>query len=723
MVLKSEVQALAAELDKRELELKKLIQSALDQVQPRVIGVLRVAGSFNGALGGTDWAPNDDLGKFEVDLDSDAAVLFLREVPPGQWMYKVTVDGSWETNYGEAGVQDGNNMEVSIADEAADVRFCFDLSSHVCVATVERDGKEIVYSRGTQEEVIRVVGTMNGQVGGKDWAADDDAGIMMPSEDGASMSLIFRDIPVGEWEYKITVDGSWTVNYGEGGDRDGDNMIVSVHDAPADVRFHYTTASHDCSAIVERDGVPVSDKERPPVWLVGGLAKVGRREKDEGVKEEEGEMRLTWNQTEKCYSVRVGVDGGRDGLDIDYRVKDGSVVFGLGGLQDGASAHCNLGPGVHDLQLRYDSDSHVCSWSTVGEASAAVHVVEDADVTGPPDWTRLTHIDSNTAGMGCVVICEFRGGAKTVLKMAPNPAAAMHFAVADMLLVKAGVRVPDMRVLEEGDEEWLLMRHHVISMARDTSIKNGRPATFAKLVRTMSRKPLALLMDFVPGHDCGNFKDCPELPEATRGTAFKDEDMMQTVGAILACDIVTNNWDRVPIGFQAWQKPSELYKWTGNPANLRLTPSSGEGFTMVALDNEVKTSYGNKQGTLESFLDDTEECLRHVLECEREGRIAVMIRSVVRPFFTKWIQADVTNDSLKALQTGVVRGVKALAQDWDAAEWSELLMDACERIRGSLDEADARLPAWEEGMAAVETGHMEGVLNIYARLSKADSHI
>ncbi|HYN31812.1 MAG TPA: alpha-amylase family glycosyl hydrolase, partial [Ilumatobacteraceae bacterium] len=50
-------------------------------------------------------------------------------------------------------------------------------------------------------------------------------------------------VPAGEWEYKTTINDSWTENYGLGGVPDGPNIPLSLA-ADTSVRFYYSHATH-----------------------------------------------------------------------------------------------------------------------------------------------------------------------------------------------------------------------------------------------------------------------------------------------------------------------------------------------------------------------------------------------------------------------------------------------------------------------------------------------
>jgi hypothetical protein len=51
------------------------------------------------------------------------------------------------------------------------------------------------------------------------------------------------DLPAGNYEYKVAINGSWGENYGGSADRDGANVQLKL-DADQTVRFYYDHATH-----------------------------------------------------------------------------------------------------------------------------------------------------------------------------------------------------------------------------------------------------------------------------------------------------------------------------------------------------------------------------------------------------------------------------------------------------------------------------------------------
>ncbi len=50
-------------------------------------------------------------------------------------------------------------------------------------------------------------------------------------------------VPAGHWEYKVALDGSWTVNYGDHATPNGPNVVLDLS-APTAVHFYYSNLTH-----------------------------------------------------------------------------------------------------------------------------------------------------------------------------------------------------------------------------------------------------------------------------------------------------------------------------------------------------------------------------------------------------------------------------------------------------------------------------------------------
>ncbi len=93
--------------------------------------IATVAGSFQDEIGCPgDWQP-DCLRSWLQDPDGDGFYSFsTSDIPPGDYEAKVTINESWDENYGQGGEQNGPNIPFSV-EAGQVVNFSYDAVSHV----------------------------------------------------------------------------------------------------------------------------------------------------------------------------------------------------------------------------------------------------------------------------------------------------------------------------------------------------------------------------------------------------------------------------------------------------------------------------------------------------------------------------------------------------------------------------------------------------------------
>ena len=83
---------------------------------------------------------------------------------------------------------------------------------------------------------------------GADWDPACAATGMTEGDDG--MYTLTVDLPAGEYEFKVALDGDWGVNYGSDGAQDGPNYPL-VLDADSTVTFVYDPETHLVEMTIE----------------------------------------------------------------------------------------------------------------------------------------------------------------------------------------------------------------------------------------------------------------------------------------------------------------------------------------------------------------------------------------------------------------------------------------------------------------------------------------
>lgn len=95
---------------------------------------------------------------------------------------------------------------------------------------------------GALAGMVNLPGSYQDKAGcGAQWDPACEATAMKKGDDG--LYTLTVKLPAGDYEYKVALDGAWTVNYGSDGAQDGPNYKLSLA-AEGDVTFIYDPATH-----------------------------------------------------------------------------------------------------------------------------------------------------------------------------------------------------------------------------------------------------------------------------------------------------------------------------------------------------------------------------------------------------------------------------------------------------------------------------------------------
>ncbi|WP_081953159.1 pullulanase-type alpha-1,6-glucosidase [Demequina mangrovi] len=118
------------------------------------------------------------------------------------------------------------------------------------VAIVAEEEPEVTY------DSVTVAGSLNSEMGcASDWAEACEAAML--TEGPAGIWTGTFDVPAGDYEYKIAIDGSWALNFGANGVQDGPNIAIT-HDG-GEITFYFDA----------RSSIAQSTAEGPIVTLPG----------------------------------------------------------------------------------------------------------------------------------------------------------------------------------------------------------------------------------------------------------------------------------------------------------------------------------------------------------------------------------------------------------------------------------------------------------------------
>ena len=134
------------------------------------------------------------------------------DMPAGHWEFKITVNNSWDENYGQYGVRNGDNITLDLCSPAK-VTFSY-LHSNCSHYTYT----DVVVS---QPKTVVIGGSFQSELGcGTDWQADcNNTRMTYDPNYGTWVDTLL--IPAGHWEFKWALNDSWDENYGLNGELNG----------------------------------------------------------------------------------------------------------------------------------------------------------------------------------------------------------------------------------------------------------------------------------------------------------------------------------------------------------------------------------------------------------------------------------------------------------------------------------------------------------------------
>lgn len=205
------------------------VQPAADPAAP--VASVHVPGTHDLALGcDADWQPG--CAANELTERADGVWAGTVTLPPGDYAYKVALDGTWDVSYGAGGVPGGADVAYTVpAGAPADVTFYWD--------PVSGD-----FQNTAQGPVVTLPGSYQAAVGCPgDWAPDCLATWAKDPDGDGVYEWSTTAIPAGSYQVKAAHGLGWAENYGQGGAVDGANYTFSTSDGEQ-VTFWYDVATH-----------------------------------------------------------------------------------------------------------------------------------------------------------------------------------------------------------------------------------------------------------------------------------------------------------------------------------------------------------------------------------------------------------------------------------------------------------------------------------------------
>lgn len=213
-----------------------------------------VPGTIQSVLGCPgDWAP--DCTNTELTYSEENQLFSATfDIPAGDYEYKVALNGSWDVNFGLNAQPGGPNIPLSLAEDTS-VTFYFDNQTGWVADSVNN-------------LIANVPGSFQSELGcADDWQPGCFASWLQDPDGDGVFTFQTVSIPVGEYEAKVAVNGTWDVNYGEGGALDGANIPFSVTEADMLVTFTFDSRSNLLNISVGSGGIQGNISQRSAHWV------------------------------------------------------------------------------------------------------------------------------------------------------------------------------------------------------------------------------------------------------------------------------------------------------------------------------------------------------------------------------------------------------------------------------------------------------------------------
>ncbi|MTD16233.1 pullulanase-type alpha-1,6-glucosidase [Nakamurella sp. YIM 132087] len=188
-----------------------------------------VAGDLDSEIGCPgDWQPDCEAAMMTFDAN-DGIWKATFDLPPGNYAYKVALNGSWTENYGAGAVRDGGNIPLTVGEDP--VTFYYDPASHWITSDA-------------QGPIITVAGSHQSELGcAGDWSPDCMRPWLQDPDGDGTYTFSTALIPPGSYEAKVAHGLSWDENYGLGGAAGGANIPFTVPPG-AVTTFSYVLDTH-----------------------------------------------------------------------------------------------------------------------------------------------------------------------------------------------------------------------------------------------------------------------------------------------------------------------------------------------------------------------------------------------------------------------------------------------------------------------------------------------
>lgn len=192
-------------------------------------GAVYVPGDHNLAMGcASEWQPDCDQALLTERPDGVWERTY-EDFPAGAYEFKVAIDGTWATNFGADGQQNGPNLEYT--HEGGDLTFYFDPVTKYFFTT-------------SIHPAMTLPGSHQSELGcPADWAPDCMRTLLTDLDRDGIFTFVTSGIPAGSHEVKVAYGLSWTENYGVDGVPGGTNYAFASDGDGTPIEFRFDPES------------------------------------------------------------------------------------------------------------------------------------------------------------------------------------------------------------------------------------------------------------------------------------------------------------------------------------------------------------------------------------------------------------------------------------------------------------------------------------------------
>ncbi|KAA0548562.1 amylopullulanase [Bacillus sp. BGMRC 2118] len=159
-----------------------------------------LVGSLQDELGASaDWSPGDST--TNLIPKGNNFYEFTGQLPPGDYEYKIAINGKWDENYGANGNAGGENIKLHV-DEETTVTFLYHDDTH---KIADSTWYEVIPA----DKQPRVVGNIQPAIGaGSEWSPSESTALLY-DDNFDSIYTFQTDVTKGNYEYKIVLGNNW----------------------------------------------------------------------------------------------------------------------------------------------------------------------------------------------------------------------------------------------------------------------------------------------------------------------------------------------------------------------------------------------------------------------------------------------------------------------------------------------------------------------------------